>query len=429
MKGLVFTYLLTYGGAFTSLFNPFVGLLIYVCFAILRPEHLWSYSVPAGNYSRIVAIGLLLGWAGKGFGRHCPPEFWAFGRASGIVYSLILFLLWAVFSANFIAANTDLAWKWVEVLAKIVIPFLAGITLIDSMDRLKQLAWVILASQGYLALEFNLWYLSGYNRLWHDGFGGMDNNCNAIALVTSLGLGLILGIGAEKWWQKALAFLAVALMVHAVLFSFSRGGMVALIVTGGVTFYLIPKRAVHYLGAIIVIALVIRLAGPEVMARFSTVFAEKQERDSIAESRLILWRACIDTMEREPLGIGAGNWGEVVERYGYQRGKLAHTLWLQVGAELGLPGLAFLVLFYGLCVVRLWPIARSRSPVPDPSYRQMARMVIASLIGFAVSAQFVSLDLLEHPYYVALIGAGTVKLLSTENPEEMSEDDDYGGDA
>ena len=40
------------GGAF----RPFVGLLIYFCFAILKPDALWSWSVPPGNYSRTIAI-------------------------------------------------------------------------------------------------------------------------------------------------------------------------------------------------------------------------------------------------------------------------------------------------------------------------------------------------------------------------------------
>ena len=40
MKGLIFTYLLTYGGAAVSLFRPFTGLLIYVCFAIIKPDAL-----------------------------------------------------------------------------------------------------------------------------------------------------------------------------------------------------------------------------------------------------------------------------------------------------------------------------------------------------------------------------------------------------
>jgi hypothetical protein len=40
-------------------------------------------------------------------------------------------------------------------------------------------------------------------------------------------------------------------------------------------------------------------------------------------------------------------------------------------------------------------------------------MVIASLVGFAVPAQFVSLEFLETPYYVALVGAGVLKLSSS----------------
>ena len=77
MIGPLFTYLLTYGGSLAALFNPFVGLLVYVCFAIIKPEVMWFWSVPPGNYSRIIAISLLIGWALKGFGG------WQFGRARG----------------------------------------------------------------------------------------------------------------------------------------------------------------------------------------------------------------------------------------------------------------------------------------------------------------------------------------------------------
>ncbi len=35
--GLLFTYGMTYGGAATALFNPYICFLIYVCFGIIRP--------------------------------------------------------------------------------------------------------------------------------------------------------------------------------------------------------------------------------------------------------------------------------------------------------------------------------------------------------------------------------------------------------
>jgi hypothetical protein len=44
----------------------------------------------------------------------------------------------------------------------------------------------------------------------------------------------------------------------------------------------------------------------------------------------------------------------------------------------------------------------------DTWFADSARMTIASLVGFMVSAQFVSLEALEIPYYVALLGAGSL---------------------
>jgi O-antigen ligase len=404
MKGLIFTYILTYGGALVSLFNPFLGLLVYVCFAIVKPEETWHWSVPQGNYSRIVALALLIGWALKGFGN------WQLGRARAIAFALVAFWLWSIISAA-LAPDQNEAWHFVETLSKVVLPFLVGITTIRSLRQVRQLAWVIVLSQGYLAYELNLEFYLGYNRLWYDLFGSMDNNCNAIALVTCLGLAFFLGMHARAWWLRALALGTSLLMAHAILFSFSRGGMLALLITGAITVVLMPKRPTHLLIFGIAALLVWRLAGADVVARFQTIFVERENLDGSAASRLELWAACWDIMSHHPLGIGPHHWPLVAHEYGFTPGKEAHTLWLQVGAELGFPGLISLVMFYGLCVARLWPLVRRSQAIRDPWFSYFASMVIASLVGFAVSAQFVSLVGLEQPYYVALIGAGVLKLV------------------
>jgi putative inorganic carbon (HCO3(-)) transporter len=412
MKGLLFTYLLTYGGATASLFNPFLGLLIYVCFAIIKPESMWFWEVPQGNYSRIVAIGLLCGWAMKGFGN------WRLERAKIVVVALLGFFSWSVLSA-LTSPDAQLAWGFVEEMAKIVLPFLVGITTIDSARKLNQLIWVILLSQGYVAYELNLSYLGGFNFLTEVGFGGMDNNSVAIAMVTCVGLGFFVSLATDSWWRRGLAFALMALMIHAVLFSFSRGGMLALIVTGAVAYLLIPKRPVHYISLVLAIALGLRLAGPEVTNRFLTTFDAPEQRDASAAGRVQLWSACIDSMLKHPLtGVGPNHWGLMVAQYGFEKGKLAHTLWLQIGAELGIPGLFFLALFYGSCMLRLWPLARQRFEGPDAFLGHCARMVIASLTGFVVAAQFVSLSGLEVPFYIVLIGAGALKLQSLQSGAE-----------
>jgi probable O-glycosylation ligase (exosortase A-associated) len=417
MKGLVFTYLLTYGGGLVAVFHPFVGLLIYICFAILRPESLWHWAVPPGNYSRIVAIALLAGWALKGFGK------WQLGRATGVLLALLAYAAWSVVSA-LQAGDQTLAWGYVEELAKIVLPFLVGMTTIDSISKLKQLAWVIVLSQGYVAYEMNLAYLGGFNLIAETGFGGMDNNCVAITLVTCIGLAFFLGLSAERWWQKGVALLCALFMVHGVFLSFSRGGMLALIITSGVMFLLIPKTRNHYIIFAAGLLVGIRLAGPEVIERFMSSFADAKQRDASAESRIKLWQDALDCASKHPLfGVGPRNWRVVVTQYGWPKDKEAHTLWLQLAAELGFPGLLVLLLFYGLCVGRLWKYTKERTPVSDPWIRAFARMVIASIIGFVISAQFVSLVGLETPYYVVLLGAGTLHLASRRSEVNIEADE------
>jgi probable O-glycosylation ligase (exosortase A-associated) len=413
VKGLVFTYALSYGGAAVALFNPFIGLLIYCAFAILKPETMWAWSLPQGGYfSRIVAIALLTGWGLKGFGG------WEFGRARGVVMAFVGLWLWSVLGAIG-AANQDVAWRFVENMAKILLPFLAGITLIDSARRLNQLIWVLVLSQAYVALELNLSYYQGFNIVRTIGFAG-DNNTVAITMATGAGLALFLGLGSERWWQKAVAFTGCLLMVHVVLFALSRGGMLALVTLGLVSFLLASRRPKHYLVLAAVLLLAVRLAGPQVRERFVTSFASEEERDFSAQSRVELWSLCWDLMLEHPLlGVGPDHFPLVVHEYGWPRGKEAHTLWLQTGAELGFPGLLFLFLLYGLGVARLWPLARGRLEGPDPRLRDVARMVVAALAGFAVSVQFVSTEGLELPYYVALVGAGVLKLVSLRIPQSV----------
>ncbi len=121
---------------------------------------------------------------------------------------------------------------------------------------------------------------------------------------------------------------------------------------------------------------------------------------------------------RRPWGIGPEHWKVIAQQYGHTPGKAAHTLWLKVGAELGVSGLGFLILFYGLCVFRLWPLARKPIANDVLWLSDEARMVIASLAGFVVAAQFVAIDRLEIPYYIALLGVGVLKLCSTYSVAE-----------
>jgi len=403
MKGFLFTYVMTYGGAAAALFNPFIGLLIYCCFAIVRPEAMWHWAVPqGGSYSRILAIALLLGWLGKGLGD------WNFGHARPIVWTLLAYVGWVVGSTLFGGYPTT--WTFLDNSSKYVLPWLVGITVVRSLEQVRTLAWVLMLSQAYVALEANREWTFGNREYVAQGFAGMDNNCNAIAMVAGTGLAYFLGMSTEKVSLRWLCFVSAGLMAHYPMFANSRGGMLALVVVAFVSFVLLPKQPRHYWYFTLAVLVGLRLAGPMVWERFNTSFESGDSLDYSAQSRLDLWTDALHMMQRYPLfGVGPDNFGNVVVEYGWPRGKECHSLWMQTGAELGLPGLLLLVAFYGQTLFYVYQLSRTLD-VAELWSSCLARAVIASLIGFSVAAQFVSLEGLELPYYIVLIGASLSKL-------------------
>ena len=71
-----------------ALVNPFVGVVVYWIFAIVRPQFLYGWSGLRGNFSEIIAIATLIGWAARGFGT------WRLGRGKWALYFLVAYYLW-----------------------------------------------------------------------------------------------------------------------------------------------------------------------------------------------------------------------------------------------------------------------------------------------------------------------------------------------
>jgi hypothetical protein len=140
-----------------------------------------------------------------------------------------------------------------------------------------------------------------------------------------------------------------------------------------------------------------------------TFAQENGVREASAQSRLDLWRNCITLLAEDPvMGCGPDHWPLHAHEFGWPAGKEAHSLWVQTLVELGVPGFLMYVGFFVIVLVRCWRLLQKTLNDEDTWFADSARMTIASLVGFMVSAQFVSLEALEIPYYVALLGAGSL---------------------
>ena len=68
----------------------------------------------------------------------------------------------------------------------------------------------------------------------------------------------------------------------------------------------------------------------------------------------------------------------------------AHTFWPEIGAELGLPALIFVVLIFAAALLALWRVYRAP---PDELARLLAATFLASLGGWLVVATTFDIDL------------------------------------
>jgi putative inorganic carbon (HCO3(-)) transporter len=409
MKGLILIYFITVVGSIVALRKPIIGLFIYVGFAVLRPQFIWGFAGDFGGISLYVGIATLIGWVFSGFGSK------KVGPGKSIVIALVISAVWAALSSTQ-AVDSDAAYATLMPMMKFVVPFLIGVTLIDTEQRSRQLLWIIVIAMGYVGFEMNLEYWRGFN-IAGEGFGGMDNNCFGVALVTTIGPAIALGLGAKTWIERGLAAACAALILHTTLLTFSRGAMVGLLAVGATAFIIMPKRP-KYLATLAVVGLIaLRLTGPQLMARYASTVANEESRDDSAESRVALWTDCLKlTLENPVFGIGPANFPVVAESLGWTRGKQAHSVWMQQAAETGIPGVLSLLVFFGIAIFKLWPIARMKLTDETRGQIAIASGLVMSIVGFAVAGQFVSLAGLEIPYYTTMIGVVLLRQRAAATP-------------
>lgn len=406
MKGLILTYIVTIFGAVSALRYPLIGLYIYVGLGVLRPQFIFGFAGDLSNLSLMVGVPMMIGWAMNGFGS------WRFGRSKPIAIALLLFVVWYGLSGLF-ALNPEKSFEFGIPLLKLVLPLLVGLTMMDGQKDWRPMLWTIVLCQGYVSFEQNINYaIKGYNTA-ADGFGGMDNNCFGVSLVSVLGPAIALVLSSRTWLTRGLAAASAALILHTTLLTFSRGSLIGLLALLLVAFVMMPKRPKYLATVLVAVLIFARFTGPQLAARYATTFASADDRDASAESRIDLWRDCLLVVEGQPiLGVGPANWPVVASQFGWPEGKSAHSVWMETAAEMGIPGVLALLAFFVIAAARLWPVARSRMTDDNRDHIAVATAVVLSVVGFVVAGQFVSVTGLEAPYYIVMVGAAMLK-----NPE------------
>lgn len=398
-------------------YAPFLPTAMYHAFSVLRPQNLWAHDLsayisPDFPFSMLLAM---IAIAAAGTNRIgfwvAPHRFPGAKLPKGNIghVAMFVFAVWVTTSflnAEHPEAGADVFTDYRKI-------FLMFFVTCAVMLRVKQaLALVIIAagSLSYIGLEVNELYLMNgrYNFLPNHGFAGLDNNGAALMLAIGFPLCIFLWDGLNHW-SRWIFPIGAACIAHAVMLSYSRGGMLSLLLTSPLYAMRCRNRKLVFLGYAAAMVIVPFFASNEISARFSSI--GEHDKDESAGSRKTTWAIAIRMgFERPLFGFGVRNSSLYTFQYGADcEGRVIHSTYFQIMADSGACGLASYLFLLGsgfYCANRVRRAVKPAAIQGDDEARYAyttACAVEGALAVWAVGCTFLSLETFEPPYLMMVI--------------------------
>jgi putative inorganic carbon (hco3(-)) transporter len=391
-------------GILAAIMNRFAALLLYVWFALFRPQEFVWYDISGLRLS--VAVGLLL----------VVPSLLT-GVLPNVTHPLsvgsILFLLSAA-GAHFGAHNSDVSWLRLTDFARLILVSLLAVTLTSTPKRFVLLLGVIAGSFGFYSAKAGLASLMGGGVQYFEGLAGAfsDNNGYALGITmiipllvaTAQNLSILEAAPGSAWkpWVRRGLLLAVPLSALTVVSTFSRGGLLALAASVSVFLGLQQRR----LRVVAALALAVIVVVPFIplpqgyFERVRTIQTYEQTAEDSATGRLHFWRVAIDMAVDRPFGVGLFNYETEYDRYDsldgrYGRQRSVHSSYLQALAETGFFGATVYVLtFLAALGIAFNCRRRARTEKLPPDFQRLlltaSNGLIASMVAFMVGGAFLA---------------------------------------
>lgn len=310
--------------------------------------------------------------------------------------------------------------------AKTALIFFVIVTAVRSVRDVERFALVyfvgavIFAAVVLSRTEFSLSIGGRMERLYF-----YDSNDFATYAVTALPLGLYFASSDRRLLMRITAWLGIVVLALGFVWSGSRGGFLAFLAV--IAYFLLRyttvKRSWRWSAVVSISVVFMATAGDKYWTRISTVLRPSEDYNLTDEhGRMRLWRRGLGYVIAHPvLGVGAGNFpraeGTISPLVGRQpRGRglkwgQPHNSYVQVAAELGVPGFLIYVAFLASVFGALRALPAVVGPGP-PSGRaplrnaRLAQSLTAGLIGFAVGSFFLTLAYQDMLYTLAGIAVG-----------------------
>jgi len=417
------------------LVNPTIGIMIYSCMNIVRPELLfWGGHAASHNSMEIIILLTILG------------IFFQNGKINfRKLYNRELFLmLWiylgAILSIVFSEYEIPRQYYYANELFKIFVLSGMVVLLLDSAEKLIKYERYLLYCILFLAIWGIDQHFRGNDRL--EKLGGFDSNGIAAYFALFLPLAFSRAIEATNKKEKIISFAATASIILAIIFTQSRGGLLGLI--SGIAAYIYYSK--KKMKIMVVIFVIFITASPFISdmytKRMDTMTSEGSLGGS-AISRLYLWRAGLMIFVDNPL-IGTGLLSYPLEKFKYeyrfvnldadfrkwlfrrQNPKVTHNTYIRFMSDCGLASaLPFFLLLFGTFIANRKIRRKAITGYPASKLLLLLNGVECGIIGNCVSIFFIDANFMIFLYVQVAVCSAIRGVLNANDKSDTNVSDNH----
>jgi putative inorganic carbon (HCO3(-)) transporter len=378
----------------------YAALFLFTIILYARPAEFYPSPLTA-------SIALIVGLVTLAF--YFPTQLALEGTLSARpreVNRILLFCLIGLLSIP-LAINPSEAWsEFSGTFIRCVVMFIVMVNAVRTEKRLKGLLFLAIAVSCFLSVgalndyRLGLLTVEGY-RVGGVGTGLFGNsNDMAFHLVTIMPIAIALALAARGIVRKVVFAVSVALMVGAVVVTYSRGaflgGLVALVFLAW-NFGRRNRLTFFAVGAVVLLIFLALVPG-NYSVRLLSIFVPSLDPVGSSSARQgELFRSLYVAIRHPLLGIGMGNYAPEMS----YTGLVTHNSYTQVASEMGVTALAIYIMFVVAPLKKLGQIARETiGQRAESRYYYLAVGLQASLLAYLVSSFFASVAYLWYVYYL-----------------------------
>ncbi len=388
-----------------ALKRPFIAVSLWLWVSMFNPSG-WGYGGATSHIRfnlifSIIAIGSIF----FNKSRHKTKN-----EMNMLTFLVSVFLIWTIITTLNTIGDPEVAWEYWWRFTKVILLYYCAIFLLTKKLHIDFFIWILIVSVGFFAFVESLKFILSIGKHHIRGMNNHilgDNNSLALAIDMCIPL-VIYTVGQTKvkflrWTLSSLVFL----MILCVIGTYSRGGLLGLIVIG-IYFFNTSERKI---GALFIIGFILLILSSFVtqqwVNRMDTIV--NADQDSSFMGRVVAWKMSTLIAIDNPItggGIKALEDFPIWLKYAHQidrldmiqtpppdlvRARAAHSIYFQALGDQGFFGLFLMVSILLAAYLKTSKLERKAREITCDWLLSLSKMLKISIVVYVTAGAALSM--------------------------------------